>query len=152
MAAVLLSQHSSSPLDDKNCLIVNTIFLANLSQTIISFDRVFEQCIADVFWRQQVVLAHDVFKLLSFLLVASVINPVGIKEENVPPDSSALALLHPRSSPACVAVPKRGTCYDQDDLRRICRPSGRNCTIQFFTTSMNRGIRLRRQAVVDVQN
>jgi hypothetical protein len=26
----------SIPLDDKNCLIVNTIFLANLSQTIVS--------------------------------------------------------------------------------------------------------------------
>src|SRR3979409_2035053 len=79
-----LSQYWSIPLDDKNCLIVNTIFLANLPQAIISFYSVFEQCIANVFWRQQVVLAHDVFKLPSFLLVASVINPVGVKEENVP--------------------------------------------------------------------
>src|SRR6266851_3318450 len=83
MAAMRLSQHSSIPLDDKNCLIVYTIFLANLSQTIISFDSVFEQCIAYVFCRQQVVLAHNVFKLLSFLLIASVINSVGVKEENV---------------------------------------------------------------------
>ena len=79
-----LSQYSSIPLDDKNCLVVYTIFLANLSQTIVSFDGVFEQCIANVLCRQQVVFAHDVFKLLSFLLVASVINPVGVKEENVP--------------------------------------------------------------------
>src|ERR1700747_493863 len=81
---VRLSQHSSISLDDKNCLIVNTIFLANLSQTIISFDSVFEQCIAYVFCLQQVVIAHDVFKLLPFLYVAAVINPVGVKEENVP--------------------------------------------------------------------
>jgi hypothetical protein len=70
---------SSIPLDDKNGLIVNTIFLANLSQTIVSFESVFEQCIADVFWRQLVMLAHDVFKLLSFLRAASVVNPVGVK-------------------------------------------------------------------------
>ena len=37
MTVIRLSQHSSIPLDDKNGLIVNTIFLANLSQTIISF-------------------------------------------------------------------------------------------------------------------
>jgi len=37
MTVMRLSQRSSIPLDDKNCLIVNTIFLANLSQTIISF-------------------------------------------------------------------------------------------------------------------
>jgi hypothetical protein len=82
--AVRLSRHSSIPLDDKNCLIVNTIFLANLPQTIVSFESVFEQCSADVLCRQQVVLAHNVFKLLSFLLVASVINSVSVKEENVP--------------------------------------------------------------------
>ncbi len=76
-----MSQHSSIPLDDKNCLIVNTIFLANLSQTIISFDSVFEQCIAYVFCRQQVALAHDVFKLLSFLPIAAVIHSVRVKEE-----------------------------------------------------------------------
>src|SRR6266478_2835370 len=84
MTAMRLSQHSSIPLNDKNCLIVDSIFLANLSQTIVSFESVFEQRIAYVFCRQQVVLAHDVFKLLSFLLVASAINPVGVKEENVP--------------------------------------------------------------------
>jgi hypothetical protein len=46
-------------LADKNCFIVNSIFLANLAQTIIPFKNVFEQCIADVFCRQLVVLAHD---------------------------------------------------------------------------------------------
>jgi hypothetical protein len=45
------SQRSSIPLDDKNRLVVDTIFFANLSQTIISFDSVFEQCVAHVFWR-----------------------------------------------------------------------------------------------------
>ena len=84
LTTVHLSQYSSIPLDDKNCLVVYTIFLANLSQTIISFDSVFEQCPAYVSCRQQVVLAHDVFKLLSFLLIAAVINAVGVKEENVP--------------------------------------------------------------------
>jgi hypothetical protein len=52
LTAMRLSQHSSIPLDDKNCLIVNTIFLANLSQTIVSFDSVCEQCIAHVFCGQ----------------------------------------------------------------------------------------------------
>ncbi len=82
MTARRLSQHSSIPLDDKNCLIVDTIFLANPSETIISFESVFEQCIAHVFCRLQVVLAHDDFKLLSFLLAASVINPIGVKKED----------------------------------------------------------------------
>jgi len=45
-------------LADKNCFIVNSIFLANLAQTIIPFKNAFEQCIADVFCRQLVVLAH----------------------------------------------------------------------------------------------
>jgi len=84
MAAMRLPKHSSISFDNKNCLIVNTIFLASLPQAIISFYSGFEQCIANIFWRQQVVLAHDVFKLLSSLLVASVINPVGVKEQNVP--------------------------------------------------------------------
>ena len=52
LTAMRLSPHSSIPLDDKNCLIVNTIFLANLSQTIVSFDSVCEQCIAHVFCGQ----------------------------------------------------------------------------------------------------
>src|ERR1700752_673440 len=76
--------HSSVPLDNEHRLIINAILFANLAQMIIFFYSVFEQCIADVFCRQHVVVAHDVFKLLSFLLVASVINPVGVKEENVP--------------------------------------------------------------------
>ncbi len=79
-----LSQLSSIPLDNKNCLIVNTIFLANLSQTIVSFERAFEQRIAHVFCRQQAVFAHDAFKLPSFFLIAAIINPIGVKEENVP--------------------------------------------------------------------
>src|SRR3989442_9352229 len=32
MAAMSLSEHSSIPLDDKDCLVVNTIFLANRSE------------------------------------------------------------------------------------------------------------------------
>jgi hypothetical protein len=36
-AAVRLSEHSSVPFDNENCLVVNTIFLANLSQAIVSF-------------------------------------------------------------------------------------------------------------------
>ena len=57
-----LSPHSSIPLDDKNRLIVNTILLANLSQAIVSFERVVEQCIADVFCRQPAVVPYDAFK------------------------------------------------------------------------------------------
>src|SRR5258707_15800932 len=83
ITAMRFSQCLSIPFDDKNSFIVNTIFLANLSQTIIFFDSVFEQRIAYVLGRQQVVLAHDVFKLLSFLLIAPVINPVAVKEQNV---------------------------------------------------------------------
>jgi hypothetical protein len=82
MTARRLSQHSSISLDDKNCLLVDTIFLADLSEAIISFESVFEQCIAHVFCGLQVVLAHDDFKLLSFLLFASVISPHRSKEED----------------------------------------------------------------------
>ena len=82
MTARRLSQHSSISLDDKNCLLVDTIFLADLSEAIISFESVFEQSIAHVFCGLQVVLAHDDFKLLAFLLAASVINPIGVKKED----------------------------------------------------------------------
>src|ERR1700739_2526067 len=75
--------HSSVPLDNEHRLIINAILLANLAQMIVFFYSVFEQCIADVFCRQHVVLAHDAFKLLSFPFIASVITPVGVKEENV---------------------------------------------------------------------
>src|SRR6267142_6105268 len=83
-AAMPLSQHSSIPLDNKNCLIVNTIFLANLSQTIVSFERVFEQRIAHVFCRRQAVFAHYAVMLPSFFLIAAIINPIGVQEESVP--------------------------------------------------------------------
>src|SRR6202030_707056 len=71
--------HSSVPPDNEHRLIINAILFANLAQMIIFFYSVFEQCIAYLFCRQHVVVAHDVFKLLSFLLVASVINSVGVK-------------------------------------------------------------------------
>src|SRR6267154_5262634 len=76
--------HSSVPPDNEHRLIINANLFANLAQMIIFFYSVFEQCIADVSCRQHVVVAHDVFKLLSFLLVAAVITSVGVKEENVP--------------------------------------------------------------------
>src|SRR5258707_1295795 len=76
--------HSSVPPDNEHRLIINAILFVNLAQMIIFFYSVFEQCIADVFSRQHVVVAHDFFKLLSFLLVPSFKTPVGEKEENAP--------------------------------------------------------------------
>src|SRR5208337_4308736 len=78
------SRHTSVSLDNKNGLVVNTIFLALLSQPIVSLQSVVEQSLADLFCRKQEVLAHDAFQRPPFFLITAVINPVGIKEKNVP--------------------------------------------------------------------
>ena len=79
-----LSRHSSAPLDDEDGLIVNTVLFANLAETIVFFHRIFQQSVADFLCRLAIALTHHLFKLLTFLFVAAVVDPVGIKEENVP--------------------------------------------------------------------
>src|SRR6266478_612457 len=74
---------SSVPLDNKYCLIVNTVLFANLSQMIVFLLSAFQQCIADIFCWEKAVLAHHRFEFLAFFFIAAVINPVRVKEKNV---------------------------------------------------------------------
>ena len=80
--------HSSVPLDNEHCLIVNSVLFANLSQMIVFFyERIPAmhcRCLLPV----ARVLAHHRFELLAFFVIAAVINPVGVKEKNVSRDSS----------------------------------------------------------------
>jgi hypothetical protein len=75
--------------DDEHCLIVNAILFPNLAQMVVFSDGIFNQCVADVFCRKSAVFSHDRFDLQAFFLIAAVINPVGVKEDNVSRASSA---------------------------------------------------------------
>ena len=77
------SRHGSISLDNKDRLIVNAIFLADLPKMMVLFEGVFHQSVADVFCWLPVVFAHYPFKLLAFVIVAAVVDPVGVEEENV---------------------------------------------------------------------
>src|SRR5258708_18685854 len=76
-------RHSSAPLDDEHGLIVNTVRFANLAKTMVFFHRIFQQSVADFLCRLAIALTHHPFKLLTFFFVASVVDAVGIEQEDV---------------------------------------------------------------------
>ena len=53
MFGVGIQCHYSVSLDDKHCLIVNAVLLANLAQMVVFRESVFQQCVADFFCWQR---------------------------------------------------------------------------------------------------
>src|SRR5215471_32946 len=70
-------------LDDKYGLVINLVFFCSSEQACISSHREFKESVADVFCRQQAVLAHDCFEFAAVLGVAATVCPVGVKKKNV---------------------------------------------------------------------
>ena len=72
-----------SALDDKCGLVVYSILFANLLQIFILLNRMCEDRVANVFCRLISMVTNYPFKLNAVLLIAAIVNPVCIQEEDV---------------------------------------------------------------------
>src|SRR5438445_323738 len=73
----------SRSFDDKYRFVVDQGFVAVQSQVLVSLYCIVQQCIADVLCRLPVVFTQDRFKLLAYLLIAAVVNSIGIQNKDV---------------------------------------------------------------------
>ena len=70
-------------LDDKRGLVIDAILFTNLLQVVILLNSMCEDRVANFFCRLISMFTNYPFKLNTVLLVAAIVDPVCIKEENV---------------------------------------------------------------------
>ena len=73
----------SRSFDDKHGFVVDQGLIAILSEKVILLRRVIQQRVADFSGGLPVMFAHHRLKLLAPLLVATVVNTIGIEDKNI---------------------------------------------------------------------
>ncbi len=71
------------PFNDKSGLVIDAVLFTNLLQVLVLLNRMFQNRITNPLRRLVFVLADHPFNLEPVLLVASVVNSVCVKEEDL---------------------------------------------------------------------
>src|SRR5580692_1739352 len=73
----------SGSFDNKHGLVVDQDLIAILAEIVVLLRRIIQQRVADFSGGLPVMFAHHHLKLLAPLLVAAVVNSIGIEDENI---------------------------------------------------------------------
>src|SRR5579863_177029 len=79
----LTARKLSRSFDDKHGFVVDQGLIAILAEIVILLRRVGQQRVADFFSGTSVMFAHHRLELLAPLLVAAVVNSIGIEDKNI---------------------------------------------------------------------